>query len=54
MEDVVLTLKEIDIDPFSSCSTIERFKWMKDIGLKQRLEGVVPDDFHKVLEVALQ
>jgi len=53
MEDVAKTLQELGIDPFASRSTIERFSWMQDIGLKERLGGTVPDDFHKVLHVAL-
>lgn len=54
MEDVVSTLKDIGIDPFASRSTVERFAWMREIGLKDRLGGVVPADFHTVLDVALE
>ncbi len=53
MEDVAKTLEELGIEPFASRSTIERFAWMNDIRLKERLGGTAPDDFHKVLHVAL-
>jgi 3-hydroxyisobutyrate dehydrogenase-like beta-hydroxyacid dehydrogenase len=54
MEDVVSTLEDLHIDPFASLATIERLSWMGSIHLKEHLNGVVPKDFHEVLDLALK
>lgn len=54
MEDVVSTLKDLDVDPFASIATIDRFKWLQSLQLKEHLQGVVPKDFHEVLDVTLK
>jgi len=54
MEDVVSTLEDLDIDAFASLATIERFKWMQSLELKEHLHGVVPKDFREVLDLVLE
>ncbi|MDT4762644.1 DUF1932 domain-containing protein [Sphaerochaeta sp. PS] len=54
MEDVVSTLEDLNIAPYASLATIERLTWMGSIQLKEHLNGIVPKDFHEVLDLALE
>jgi 3-hydroxyisobutyrate dehydrogenase-like beta-hydroxyacid dehydrogenase len=50
MEDVVATLKDMNLESFASQATVKRLQWIRDIGLKEYFGGKVPENYNLVLE----
>ena len=52
MEQVVLTMEELGVDPLMARGTLQRLRWVADeIKLRDRFQGRTPSDYGEVLDV---
>lgn len=48
MEEVIATLKGLDVDSIMSQATKDKLHWCTGLGLKAYFQGVPPEDFHQI------
>jgi 3-hydroxyisobutyrate dehydrogenase-like beta-hydroxyacid dehydrogenase len=48
MEEVIDTLKNLNVDSTMSQATRAKMKWVTDLGLREYFKGVPPKDFHEI------
>jgi 3-hydroxyisobutyrate dehydrogenase-like beta-hydroxyacid dehydrogenase len=48
MDEVIATLKAINVDGIMSRATKEKLRWVTNLGLKEYFKGIPPEDFHEI------
>ena len=48
MDEVIATLKAINVDGIMSKATKDKLRWVTNLGLKEYFKGVPPEDFHEI------
>jgi 3-hydroxyisobutyrate dehydrogenase-like beta-hydroxyacid dehydrogenase len=54
MEEVVATLREIDIEPIMAEAIVRRMDWSVEAGLKQHFGGEAPKSYRDVVDAAVK
>jgi 3-hydroxyisobutyrate dehydrogenase-like beta-hydroxyacid dehydrogenase len=48
MDEVIATLKTINVDGTMSQATKAKLRWVTELGLREHFKGVPPEDFHEI------
>ncbi|MBZ4654926.1 MAG: 6-phosphogluconate dehydrogenase [Peptococcaceae bacterium] len=49
MEEVIATLKSLNVDYTMSNATKEKLRWCTSLGFKEYFKGIPPQDYHEIL-----